>query len=152
MTEQAGSAISRLEQRFSLTGFLLRLLFALVIVALTYNPTRFSFFHWARDAFLANALGPLHFLAGIGLLIGWTIFVRATSRSLGLLGIALVAALFAVLIWLLIDYDVLALDSSATLIWIIVAGVAIVLATGISWSHIRRRLSGQTDVDDLDSR
>jgi hypothetical protein len=25
-----------------------------------------------------------------------------------------------------------------------------VLATGMSWSHIRRRLSGQADVDDVD--
>jgi len=29
---------------------------------------------------------------------------------------------------------------------------ATILAIGLSWSHVRRRLSGQTDVDDVDER
>ena len=28
--------------------------------------------------------------------------------------------------------------------------LAVILATGMSWSHIRRRLTGQFDVDDMD--
>jgi Family of unknown function (DUF6524) len=28
--------------------------------------------------------------------------------------------------------------------------VATILAIGMSWSHVRRRLSGQADVDDVD--
>ncbi|MCL4720812.1 MAG: hypothetical protein KJ041_02440, partial [Gammaproteobacteria bacterium] len=67
------STIPRGEPGFSLGSFLLRLLFALVVVLLTYNPTGFAFFHWARDAFFASALGPLHALAGLCLLIGWVL-------------------------------------------------------------------------------
>jgi hypothetical protein len=28
--------------------------------------------------------------------------------------------------------------------------LAAIMATGMSWSHIRRRMSGQLDVDDVD--
>jgi hypothetical protein len=30
--------------------------------------------------------------------------------------------------------------------------VAIVMAVGMSWSHFRRRMSGQVDTDEVDSR
>lgn len=112
-------------------------------------PRGFSFFHWARDAFLASSLGPLHLLAGIALLIGWVLFVQATRQSLGLAGVLLVAGLFAVLLWMLFFYDVVNSSSSATLTWIILIGVAVILTVGMSWAHMRRRLSGQATVDEV---
>jgi len=33
---------------------------------------------------------------------------------------------------------------------LVLAVVAIVLAVGMSWSHVSRRLSGQIDTDDVD--
>lgn len=135
---------------FTPLSFMLRLLFALVIVLLTFNPSGFSFFHWARDAFFASSLGPLHALAGVALLIGWVIFVKATSQSLGLVGVVLVAALFGVLVWMLFFYDVVANADFSTIVWIALTGVALVLAVGMSWSHIRRRMSGQASVDEVD--
>ena len=135
---------------FTAGSFLLRLLFAVIIVLLTFNPSGFSFFHWAKDAFFASSLGPLHVLAGIALLVGWVIFVQATSQALGLLGVLLVAALFGVLVWMLFFYDVVGDADVATVAWIALAGVALVLAVGMSWAHIRRRMSGQATVDDVD--
>lgn len=137
------------EAEFGLGGFLLRLLMALVVVLLTYNPSGFSFFHWARDAFLGSSLGPLHALAGLLLLGGWILFVRATTQSLGLLGVVLVGAVFAVLVWMLFFYDVVRQGTSNTFIWIALVGVAVVLTFGMSWAHIRRRLSGQATVDEV---
>jgi len=34
--------------------------------------------------------------------------------------------------------------------WIILTLISLVLAVGISWSHIRRKISGQVDADDVD--
>jgi hypothetical protein len=138
------------EPGFSIGSFFLRLLLALIVVLLTFNPSGFSFFHWTRDAFLNSSLGPLHLLAGIGLLIGWVLFVQATRQSLGVLGVVLVASLFGVLVWMLFFYDVVTSSSGATLTWIVLIGVAVVLTIGMSWAHLRRRLSGQATVDDVD--
>lgn len=134
---------------FTIVSFLLRLAFALALVFLTFNPSGFSYFHWARDAFLASGIGPLHVLAGIALLTGWVLFVQATSQSLGLLGIVLVAGLFGVLVWMLFFYDVVADASFSTIAWLVLTGVALILAVGMSWSHIRRRMSGQATVDEV---
>ncbi len=90
-------------------------------------------------------------MAGIALLIAWIVFLRATLESLGLLGIVLGGALFACLIWWLIDIKVLSLDSPSELTWIILLVLSLILASGMSWSHIRRRLTGQVDVDDHDN-
>lgn len=137
------------EPGFTIGSFFLRLLLALVVVLLTFNPSGFSFFHWVRDAFLGSSLGPLHFLAGIALLIGWVLFVGATRQSLGLVGVLLVATLFAVLVWMLFFYDVVQSGSRSTLTWLVLIGVAVVLTVGMSWAHIRRRMSGQATVDEV---
>lgn len=150
MTDNQISARTVGEPGFTIGSFFLRLLLALVVVLVTFNPSGFSFFHWTRDAFLASNLGPLHLLAGIALLIGWVLFVQATRQSLGLFGIVLVASLFAVVAWMLFFYDVLQNHSSAVLTWLILVGVAVVLTVGMSWAHLRRRLSGQATVDEVD--
>ena len=124
------------EPGFTIGSFFLRLLLALVVVLLTFNPSGFSFFHWVRDAFLGSSLGPLHFLAGIALLIGWVLFVGATRQSLGLVGVLLVAALFAVLVWMLFFYDVVQSGSRSTLTWLVLIGVAVVLTVGMRESSV----------------
>jgi hypothetical protein len=118
-------------------------------VLLTFNPSGFSFFHWARDAFFASNLGPLHVLAGLALLGGWVLFVQATRQSLGLFGIVLVGSLFSVLVWMLFFYDVVETTSSTTLTWFVLIGLAVILTVGMSWAHLRRRLSGQATVDEV---
>ena len=133
---------------FGFDSFLLRWLFAVILVFGTYNPTAYSFIGWLlSDGF---SFGPLPALAGMALLIAWVVYLRATFNSLGWIGILLGAALFGTLIWLLIDLGVLSLDASGALTWVALLLVSLLLATGMSWSHIRRRLSGQLDVDDVE--
>lgn len=151
MSNDRISTVPRGEPGFGFGSFLLRLLFALLVVLLTWNPAGFALLPWVRDAFLDSALGPLHFLAGISLLIGWVMFVRATIHSLGLIGIVLVASLFAVLVWMLFFYDVIKRGSMSTIAWLVLVGVAVVLAVGMSWAHVRRRVSGQATVDDIEN-
>jgi len=59
-------------------------------------------------------------------------------------------ALFAALVWWLIDAGVLLADSVTTITWIALVSLSLLLAVGMSWSHIRRRLTGQVDVDEVE--
>ncbi|MGD2112191.1 MAG: DUF6524 family protein [Gammaproteobacteria bacterium] len=130
------------------TGFLLRLLAAVVLVFATYNP-EYSYFHWFRD--MLPEINPLVIFSGVLLLIGWTIFLRATFRSLGAFGLLLAAAFFGTFVWLLIYWDWVSVDSFTALTYIIEVILCGVLAIGISWSHIRRRMTGQVDVDEIEN-
>ncbi len=136
-------------KNFSFVSFLIRYALALVLVFCTYNPSGRSWYHWFRQA--PDKLDALLVFAGVVLLIGWVIYVRATLRSLGEFGAFLALAFFAALTWLLIDYGVLSLERSNVMTWVALSMLAAIMATGMSWSHIRRRMSGQLDVDDIDA-
>jgi hypothetical protein len=134
------------------TGFLWRWLAAAVLVFATFNPTGWSYAHWALgsgEAFGAGGV-PLKILVGLLLLGGFAVYFRATWLSLGLLGIALIVAVFGVFAWLLVDYDLIDMRSSVAVILAVEVVLTVVMGVGMSWSHIQRRLSGQLDVDDLD--
>lgn len=133
---------------FGLDNFFYRWIFAMLLVFGTWNPTAYSFVGWLLSENFS--FGPLPALLGIALLIAWIIFLRATFMSLGWLGIILGAALFGCMIWLFIDLGLLSLESSSALSWIALVLVSLLLATGMSWSHIRRRMTGQIDVDDVE--
>ena len=67
-----------------------------------------------------------------------------------MLGIILGAALFGCVIWLFLDLGWLDLDSPSEISWVVLVFLSLILAVGMSWSHIRRRLTGQFDVDDIE--
>lgn len=132
----------------TLQGFFLRFLFAVVLVLLTYNPSGYSYSHWLQNDF--SNFGPLLGIAGISLIIGWVVYIRATLRSLGTIGLILATLFFSAIIWLLIDWGWLGFDNVTAMSWVILVLLSAVLAVGISWSHIRRKISGQVDADDVD--
>lgn len=137
------------QQGITWLGILIRFIAAAVLVFTTYNPDEVSYFHWVRDN-LSN-ITPLIVFAGVVLLIGWTVFIRATVRSLGAFGLFLAFAFFGALIWLIVDAGWVPTDNIRVLTYIAQVVLCGVLATGLSWSHIRRRLSGQVDMDDVDN-
>ena len=131
-------------------GFLWRFIAALALVLLTYNPSGQSAYHWISSAIAESAFGPLHLLLLAALLIGWVIYWIATWRALGTLGVALAGLVLSAIIWLLIDIGLLKLDSVSAITWVSLVGLSIVLAVGVSWSHVWRRLTGQINVEDVD--
>jgi hypothetical protein len=133
---------------FNAGSFLGRWAFALALVLGTYNPTQWCYFSWATAE--STTFGPIVAIVGIILLIGWIMFIRATFMSMGWLGITLGAALFGCVVWLLVDQGWLSLDSTGTIAWVVLVILSLILAVGMSWSHIRRRMSGQFDVDEKD--
>ena len=70
--------------------------------------------------------------------------------SMGWLGIILEIALFGSLVWLFVDLGWLSLSTEGNIAWVVLVALSLILAVGMSWSHIRRRLSGQFDVDEKD--
>jgi len=136
------------EKGITWAGILLRFLVAVVLVFATYNPDEFSYFHWVRGD-LQDGL-PLKLFVGVVLLIGWTVYIRATLRSLGAFGLFLAFAFFGTLIWLVVYYELVPADSVRAITYIILVILCGVLATGVSWSHIRRRITGQVDTDEIE--
>ncbi len=136
------------KDRFTWMEFAARVLVALVLVFVTYNPTGYSYYDWAIAEL--PAFSALKAFAGVVLLIGWTIFIRATSRSLGAFGVILALAFFGTLFWLVTQWGLIPANSVTAVTYIVLVVVGAVLGTGMSWSHIRRRLSGQADVDEVE--
>lgn len=126
-------------------GFLVRWLGALVLVLGTYNPTEYNFVAWVTDEATRDEQMPLKFLIGALMIIGYVIYFRATLESIGYIGIGLALLFFAGIIWLLLDYGILDLGEYKTFAWVGLFMLATIMAIGISWSFIRRKLSGQVD-------
>jgi Na+/alanine symporter len=129
------------------TSFLYRWIFAFVLVAATYNPSQFNYVGWSIRNY-QNTLSMV-VLLGLMLVIAYIIYLRATLRSIGLLGMALVAMMVAAIIWVLEDYALLNLNDPDQTLWIGIFGLSIILGVGMSWSHVRRFISGQSDIDDI---
>ncbi len=129
-------------------GFLWRWALALIVVLGTFNPTEYSYFNWAMSS---EGSLPLEVLVGIVLLIVMVIYLRATWFSIGPLGLILAGAFFAALIWVLVDFGLLALGQGSVFTWITLVILSLILAIGISFSLFRRHISGQVDVDDVET-
>jgi energy-converting hydrogenase Eha subunit A len=134
-------------QNITAGGVGLRFLFALVLVLTTFNPSGYSYFHWLVDTITTPT--PWLALAGIVLIIGWVIYIRASLRSLGPVGLGLASIVVAVILWVFIDIGIMNIDSPSAFTWMVEIFVAAILCLGMSWSHVRRRMSGQADVDDI---
>lgn len=129
-------------------GFLIRWVFAFVLLAATYNPTEWNFVRWSMANYETSL--SITVLFALILLVGYIIYLRATLRSIGIFGMVLVLAVVGTLVWVLFDQGLINLDNPTINTWIAIFALSMVLAIGLSWSIVRRKLSGQADMDDVD--
>ena len=122
-------------------GFVLRWLFAFLLLAATYNPTDWNFIRWVMSVAV---------LGSLLLIVGYIIYLRATMRSIGPIGMLLVLGLVGALLWVAFDLGWMNFENPTANTWIALVAGSFVLGIGLSWSHVRRRLSGQADIDDVD--
>jgi hypothetical protein len=148
--KQVSNNASRATGGVGIGGFVLRFIGALILVLVTYNPSGQSAYHWVSEAIAQSAFGPLHLILVAVLLIGWVVYWVASWRALGALGFILAAVLLGAVIWLMIDIGLLKAESVSAVTWIVLVAIAAILAIGVSWSHIWRRLTGQFNVEDVD--
>ncbi len=129
-------------------AFLIRWAAALFLVLVTFNPTSLNYYRWAQNNWDTST--PMVALFGLVLLVGYIIFFRATFRSIGYIGIGLVVALVGAVLWVLWDWGWISFENPTALTWIGLIALSFIMGVGLSWSIIRRRLSGQLDVDDVE--
>ena len=135
-------------ESLSVAGFFLRLGMTVVLVFATYNPSGHSYSHWVVRQVTSPT--PLLALAGLVLLIGWIGFLRATLRAIGIGGLLLTGAVMATVVWLVVDWGWLDPHNTTAMAWVMLVALSIMLAIGVSWSHLQRRLTGQADVEEVD--
>ncbi|HLB16170.1 MAG TPA: DUF6524 family protein [Burkholderiales bacterium] len=136
------------DDRLSWLGVLWRVAVAMALVLLTYNPTGVSYFHWALTDF--STFSALKGLAGALLLAGWVFYLRAAISSLGFLGVIILLLILGAVVWLLVEQKILDPKEPGVLSWGALAVLGLVLGIGMSWSLVRRRITGQVDVDAVD--
>lgn len=134
------------------TGVLIRLAASLLLVFLTWNAEGWSYYHWTIDPLLrgVRSFSAIKFLAGALLIAAWVVFLQATRRSIGLTGTLLVAAIIGGVIWLLISSGMVSASSGRGIARVVLIGLSVVLAVGMSWSHFSKRITGQADTDVVD--
>lgn len=127
----------------SFTGVLFRMVFAMLLVLASFNPTGYSFAHWVMTP--PMAFTPAKAVASLILLIGWLMCLRTAFIALGKFGLLLGLLLFAAVIWLLVDRQWISLTGTG-LVWASLVVVAVLLGVGLSWSLLRARVTGQIEV------
>jgi len=129
-------------------GILLRWLGAFVLLAATYNPTPWNYITWSVAN--GNSQLPLTLFLGLLLLVGYLIYVLATLRSIGGLGVLLIAAIFGSGLWVLYSWGVLTLQNATLNTWLGLIALSFILGIGLSWSILRQKISGQATVDEVE--
>ena len=131
---------------FGIVDCLLRWLTSMMLVLGTYNPYAMSYYHWLSDS---SDQVPMKITIGVVLLILHVVAVLSSVRSLGLIGIGLLTALFASAAWILIDNNLLNVEDPRVFTLTLLVILATLYGVGLSWSHLRNRLSGQVDSTDV---
>ena len=132
---------------FTPLSFVVRWILSMFIVFATYNPTGYSYYHWLTNGPSGDL--PLKIFTGLTLLTLYGIYAIAIWRSMGPIGLSASAAALIAMVWTLVDYGLLDLDNTNSVATVVNSLFATILAFGVSWSHIRTRLSGQVDSKDV---
>ena len=124
---------------------LTRIALAIALVLMTWNPSHWSYVEWAlRDR---SAFDAVKAFCGVLLLGGWVFCVRSAWVSLGAIGLVLVGALLATIVWMLVQFHLVEAGATQTIVWLVLIAVGIALGIGVSWSKVRQRATGQVEVD-----
>ena len=129
-------------------GILLRWLGAFILLAATFNPTEWNYVKWSMAN--SNSQLPLTLFLGLLLLVGYIVYVMATLRSIGALGILLIAAIFGSGLWVLASWGLFSIANTTINTWVGLIALSLILGVGLSWSILRQKLSGQATVEEID--
>jgi hypothetical protein len=129
---------------FDWTSLVARVLFGFFIVFAVYNPSGHSYWHWV---FQGEGGFWLKFAVGMGLLGVHAIVITSVLGVLKWRGVLLVTAtLFGG--WMAISNSIgLGSWSASSVIMVLLTGLSLIYATGLSFPHLHHRLSGIAHVE-----
>ena len=125
-----------------------------LLVLITYNISGFSYYHWIANSPFEGFGSPFGALKiAFGLLIGvcFLLLFRATWRSKGPGGIAIMLLILSALTYFIWTFGVI--DLSSPTVGTIIAQIFLIvlLAVGSIWSNVWKYFTGQyTIIDDPD--
>lgn len=131
-------------QGISWSGVMVRVVLAIALVLVTFNPSGHSFYHWLSTPPLA--ISATKAFLGVALLVAWVVCLRTAYSALGTIGVVLGCLLLGSFVWLLFDMKVLHDGGGAFMVWLGLIIFGGVIGLGLSWSLIRARATGQVDV------
>ncbi len=132
-------------KRLTLKGFGIRFLVAAFLVAITYNPEGWSYYHWVRAAETGDSIA-FYALGGIVLLAVWLYCLMSMWTALKLVGTILVLAIAGALAWVVLDSGWVPTNSVKALTYLGQALFSLVVAWGMSFALFRRQTTGQGTV------
>ncbi len=128
-----------------ISGIVVRFLLVYGVLFAIYNPSGFSYLHWAFSASADNGIGywlimlMVKIAAGLFLLVILLSFASVIYHGVGLLGIVILG-LLALPITIAIGYLFI---QSWGLAMIVLIGLGIFMFMGLVYSNLRYRLSAQ---------
>lgn len=122
-------------------GLVARALACFALVFATWNPTDVNFFAWIDSP----APLPLKGLAAALLLLLHVLFARITWLSLGLPGTLFVLALLLLGVFTLDQLGTIDLSRGRSWGYVFVSVAALTLMIGLTWSLMKRRITGQSN-------
>jgi hypothetical protein len=124
-------------------GIMVRTLLCFFLVFATWNPTGYSYVTWAR--YSASATAPEIAVAGTLLLALHILFMRIAWLSLGADGISAALAILLAGLLTLSEFGVVDLWQIQSWPYVLLIGLSLVLAIGMVWSLLKRRVVGQSN-------
>jgi hypothetical protein len=124
-------------------GILVRTLTCFLLVFATWNPTGYSYLSWAR--YSPSATAPEIAAAGTVLLGLHILFVRIAWLSLGADGISGAVAILLAGVFTLAEFGLVDLWQGVAWTYLLLMGFSLVLAIGVTWSLLKRRIVGQSN-------
>jgi hypothetical protein len=124
-------------------GILVRMLAVMFLVAATYNPSGYSYYHWAFHG--GTDYWALKIFLGLLVIFGYVFCFYSTWRSLRIMLSVPLLLIIAACLWLLSDWGMIDLSDWLQRTLALETSLVVLLGTGVSFSLIRYRLSGQLD-------
>jgi hypothetical protein len=124
-------------------GILVRTLTCFLLVFATWNPTGYSYVSWARHSPWATA--PEIATAGALLLALHILFTRIAWLSLGADGVSAALAILVAGLFTLSEFGLVDLWQRQSWVYALLMGFSLVLAIGVTWSLLKRRIVGQSN-------
>lgn len=125
---------------FTAGNFFIRWVLCLFIVFATYNPSRFSYWHWLVET---EGLLPYKMFTSFVVVIAYSVVFMVSRKAFDLLGLLLVVGLAISAVWIVFDLGLFSPYTEGVVVVICQVALATVMAIGLSYSHLRSQLSGQ---------